>query len=178
MTQTPFLALITPLSGSGGGSGPVDPGYSPPWARPQPPRPNQDLPGQQPGIWGPGFPYPDQGLPGHQPYPDQGLPGFQPRPDQGLPGFQPRPDQGLPGNQPYPDQGLPGQGGGPPLVIWGPNDPRPGWGLPDLPEEITPPPAQGGDGEPVPVEWKAGWTQQHGWVVVGIPTGPVPTPSK
>ena len=56
-------------------------------------RPNQDLPGQQPGgIWGPGFPYPDQGLPGSQPRPDNTLPGNQPYPDQGLPGSQPRPD--------------------------------------------------------------------------------------
>lgn len=32
----PFLAMITPLTGTSGG-GPVDPGYSPPWARPRPP---------------------------------------------------------------------------------------------------------------------------------------------
>ena len=84
--------------------------------------PDQGLPGRPPGrpshpIHYP--PYPDQGLPGGQPYPDQGLPGVPPGfwggvappyPSQGLPGGQPYPDQGLPGSQPYPDQGLPGGG--------------------------------------------------------------------
>lgn len=154
MPKQPFLALITPIGdagGGGGGGGPVDPGYSPPWARPGQPV------------------YPDIGGPGDQPYPDQGLPGQQPRPDHGLPPFPSHPIN-LP----------PEAGGGPPLVIWGPNDPRPTppIEIPDLPDEITPPPAQGGGGEPVPVEWKSGWTQEHGWVVVGVPTGPVPTPSK
>lgn len=75
----PFLALITPLAGGASAGGPVDPGYSPPWAQ----APGQ-APGQPPRPWGPIF-YPDQGLPGPQPgqpprpwgpifYPDQGLP--------------------------------------------------------------------------------------------------------
>jgi hypothetical protein len=52
---------------------------------------------------------PDQGLPGQQPGPDQGLPGEQPGPDQGLPGGSGgTPDQGLPGNQPEIDNSLPG----------------------------------------------------------------------
>lgn len=105
------LYMIIPVGGDGpglgGGGGPVDPGYSPGWARPRPPRPDNTLPGRRPR--------PDNTLPGDQPYPDQGLPGFQPRPDHGLPGDQPYPDQGLPGHQPrpdhgylpYPDQGLP-----------------------------------------------------------------------
>jgi hypothetical protein len=69
----------------------------------------------------------------------------------------------------------------PPLVIWGPGDPRPtlpiaGWdpdhgNWPDAPIDPTDPP-QG------PVDWKYLWTPETGWVVVGIPTGPVPTPSK
>jgi hypothetical protein len=68
----------------------------------------------------------------------------------------------------------------PPLVIWGPGDPRPtlpiaGWdpdhgNWPDAPIDPTDPPMG-------PVEWKCLWTPETGWVVVGIPTGPTPTPS-
>src|SRR4249919_302162 len=135
-----YYALITILAGP--------PGQRPPY-------PDQGLPPGQGGY--PSHPiynpvYPDQGLPGHQPYPDQGLPGHQPYPDQGLPGWQPRPDQGLPpgqggrpthpiyqppgiwggGNVPMPNPPIyfPPPGGQPPLGIWGPTDPRPGYGLP------------------------------------------------
>jgi hypothetical protein len=45
------------------------------------PRPDQSLPGRQPGSGG----KPDQSLPGTQPGVDNSLPGDQPRPDQGLP---------------------------------------------------------------------------------------------
>ena len=120
-------------------------------------------------------PKPDQGLPGSQPRPDNTLPtppdlgfgpvdpgwvggvappgqeGGAPRPDQGLPGSQPHPDQGLPGNQPYPDQGLPPVPEMPPTP---PGDIAPNW------------------------EKKVAWTPVTGWVVVAIPTGPTPTPSK
>ena len=75
-------------------------------------RPDNTLPQPPLGMWGPGFPYPDQGLPGGQ----GGRPShpiYHPgHPDHGLPAY---PDQGLPGNQPYPDQGLPGGGGGTPV---------------------------------------------------------------
>ncbi len=170
-----YLALITVLSPAVPDNSlpmpqpPVDPGYSPGWARPRPPRPDQGLPGNQP--------YPDQGLPGNQPYPDQGLPGQPPRPW----GPIHYPDQGLPGGQPYPDQGLPGgQGGRPshpiyfPPEISGPNDPRPTPPIalpPDLPDNLP-----GGQGER-PIEWKIGWTPQTGWIVVGVPQFPVATPS-
>ena len=142
MPNQPFLALITPLAG-GGASGPVDPGYSPPWARPGGGGPVD--PGYSPPWARPGAPYPDNSLPGNQPYPDIGLPGDQPHPDQGLPGSQPRP--------------------------WGPNDPRP-----TPPIYIGPPvPAP----EPQPqIKWYAAWTPQHGWLTVGIPSGPAPTPSQ
>ena len=211
----PFFALITPV----GGGGPVDPGYSPPWARPQPPYPDQGLPPGQGGvptqpIYLP--PYPSQGLP---PFPSQGLPGPQPvptppiyyprppvYPDQGLPGGQPYPDQGLPPGQggypshpiylpPYPSQGLPPfpshpiAPGGPPLGVWGPNDPRPtqpiylpsppGSGAPPiaaqlpvfppeathpivLPPEVAPPTTPDGS----PIDWKVVWAPSTGWVVV------------
>lgn len=62
----PIAGYPWPQPPSGGG--PVDPGYSPPWARPWPP-------------------YPDNALPGGQPYPDNSLPGYQPRPDHSLPPF-------------------------------------------------------------------------------------------
>ena len=134
-----YLALITVLTGPH--PPPVDPGYSPPWARPQPPRP-----------WGP-INYPDNSLPGNQPYPDQGLPGSQPRPDHSLPPFPSHPIY------------IPPEGSPPPLGIWGPTDPRPGFGLPgpqphpehpivlppDLPEE-TP---EGGK-----ITWKTAWSPQ------------------
>ena len=161
MPHQPFLALITPLGGSI-----EQPPQQPPgiWG-PTDPRPTHPIAGWNPSTGGwpqpprpPGYPshpiywpnpYPDQGLPGNQPYPDQGLPGNQPYPDQGLPGSQPRPDQGLP---PFPAH---------PIVI------PPGGVWPEPPE-----------GERVPkVEWKTAWSPQTGWIVVGIPTGPTPTPS-
>jgi hypothetical protein len=46
-------------------------------------------------------------LPPFQGRPDQGLPGDQPGIDNTLPGSQPRPDQGLPGAQPGIDNTLP-----------------------------------------------------------------------
>jgi hypothetical protein len=188
-----YLCLVTVISNVDGGN-----------------RPDNTLPVPQPpqpplGIWGPTDPRPGWGLPGSQPHPDQGLPGNQPYPDQGLPGNQPYPDQGLPRppgrpthpiyNPPYPSQGLPPfpsnpiyippSGAQPPLGIWGPTDPRPGYGLPgdqpkpshpivlppDLPEE-TP---EGGK-----IDWKTAWTPVTGWVVIGIPAEGtlVPTPSK
>jgi hypothetical protein len=197
-----FLAYILPV----GGGGPVDPGYSPPWARPnppgqgggQPPYPDQGLP-----------PFPSQGLPGSQPRPDNTLPGGQggypshpiyypPYPDQGLPPF---PSQGLPGQQPRPDQGLPPfpshpiyfppAGGEPPLGIWGPTDPRPGYGLPGSqpkPDQglppfpshpiVLPPDLPPVTPEGGPIDWKVAWTPQTGWIVVGIPNEPHPVPSK
>src|SRR4029077_8079553 len=93
-----------------------------------------------------------------------------------------------------PMPGGPG-GGEPPLGIWGPPTMPPGyWGggmgpgvkpqphpehpivlPPDLPPEIPPP---NGGGSPIPIDWKTGWTEETGWIVVGVPTVPHPTPSK
>lgn len=179
----PFLALITPLSDVRPDNTlpvprpPVDPGYSPPWARPgRPVYPDNTLPGNQP--------YPDQGLPGNQPYPDQGLPGNQPYPDQGLP----RPPLGMWGPndpRPTPPIYIPPEGGQPPLGIWGPTDPRPGWGLPGpqphpehpivLPPDLPPETPEGGK-----ITWKTAWTPTTGWIVIGIPAEGtlVPTPSR
>jgi len=86
------------------------------------PRPDQGLPGEQPGI--------DNSLPGSQPRPDQGLPGSQPGIDNSLPGQGGRPDNTLPGSQPGPDNTLPGgQGGRPDNSLPG-DQPRPDQGLP------------------------------------------------
>lgn len=79
-----YLAYIIPVDSGAHPSHPIslpgDPGFGqipgftpgtpPPRPQPQPPL----------GIWGPGFPYPDQGLPGSQPRPDQGLPPFPAHP--------------------------------------------------------------------------------------------------
>jgi hypothetical protein len=108
------------------------------------------------------------------------------------PGVKPQPPAGA-----HPEHPIyfPPEGTEPPLGIWGPPDMPPGyWGggmgpgvkpqpkpehpivlPPDLPPTI--PPAQGGSGEPIQVEWKTAWSSTTGWVVIGIPTEPVPTPS-
>ena len=112
--------------------------------------------------------------------------------DNTLPGSQPKPDQGLPGQPPVASTGpgfpthpivLPPDGGGwAPIYIWGPNDPRPGTGLPGpqptpTPPIVLPPEGQQPQGK---IKWKAVWTPTGGWQTIGvvIPEGPVPTPSK
>ena len=101
--------------------------------------PDQGLPQPPLGIWGPGFPYPDQGLPGggqggqpshpiyHPGHPDHGLPsqpGHPSHPIAGQPG-QPTHPIHIPG---VPDQGLPPGTDIPPDQI---NPP-----LPDVPPEL------------------------------------------
>lgn len=77
-----------------------------------------------------------------------------------------------------------GSGNHPAFPIWG----GPGAGFPDKPgypptaehpivkppDESTKPP------EPVqpPIEWKAVWHPEQGWIVVGIPNMPHPAPSQ
>jgi hypothetical protein len=169
-----FLALIIPV----GNQGPGGPGGSPPYVdigfpMPQPPFPGQQPPHPSHPIYNPGGP------PGSSP------PGYW---GGGMgPGVKP---------QPHPEHPIyfPPPGGQPPLGIWGPPTMPPGfWGggmgpgvkpqphpehpivlPPNLPPEIPPP--EGG-GSPIPIDWKTGWTAETGWVVVGIPTDPHPTPS-
>jgi hypothetical protein len=143
-------------------TGPVDPGYSPPWATPRPPQPGwPTVPGwpggSLPGGAG-GWPHPDNTLPGSQPRPDHGLPPFPshpiyipitPPPESGLEPTHPiyipvYPDQGLPGPQPspgwptvpgWPGGSLPGGAGGfphPDNTLPGPQPGRP----PITPEQI------------------------------------------
>ena len=113
--------------------GPVDPGYSPPWARPGG---GPVDPGYSPPWARPGKPvYPDQGLPGSQPYPDQGLPGSQPRPDHSLPPFPSHPIYvGPPVPAPEPE---------PPLkwhAVW--TGPTSGWITVGIPTGETPTPSE------------------------------------
>ena len=182
----PFLALITPIGNAGGG-GPVDPGYSPPWAQ---------VPGggggQPPGIWGPTDPRPTNPIAGWDP----GSGTFPPGRPPGVPTHPvynpPYPDNSLPGQQPgiwgptdprpTPPIYIPPAGAEPPLGIWGPTDPRPGLGPvapqphPEhpivLPPDLPPTTPEGGR-----IEWKTAWTPVTGWIVVGIPQEPHPVPS-
>ena len=90
-----YLAMITILSDGGTPEVPVDPGYSPPWARPGPPRPDQGLPPSGGRPVDPGYSPPWAQAPGGGPVD----PGYFP-PGIGLP-----PD--LVGGPPYPDHSLP-----------------------------------------------------------------------
>jgi len=101
-------------------------------------------------------------------YPDQGLPGQQP-------GQPPRPW----GPINYPDQGLPGSGSGGapthpiyyPPVIWDPSRPTNPIANPSDPDNPE-------GGQQPKIEWKTAWSPSTGWIVVGVPTGPTPTPSQ
>jgi hypothetical protein len=168
----PFLAMITPVGDLGS---PVDPGWG------------VGGPGSPGGPGGPGSP----GGPGPV-YPAHPIAGG-PWPTHPIAGPQP-PQGGGGGAHPEHPIYFPPESGQPPLGIWGPPDMPPGfWGggmgpgvkpqphpehpivlPPDLPAEIPPP----NGGEAIPIEWKTGWTQVTGWVIVGIPTVPHPTPSK
>jgi hypothetical protein len=83
--------------------------------------------------------------------------------------------------------------GGPPLGFWGGTAPPyvdiggppqqgtgiwPSPGVPTHPIVLPPdlPPTMP-DPDNRPIEWKTGWTPATGWVVVGVPSGPAPTPS-
>jgi hypothetical protein len=56
----------------------------------------------------------------------------------------------------------------PPLGIWGgANEPFP------TPPIFLPP----GEDRTKLIEWTIGWSENTGWVVIGVPTVPVPTPS-
>ena len=185
----PFLAMITPI----GGTEPPQPPLGI-WG-PSDPRPTNPIAGwksghrylsarsipQPPlGMWGPNDPRPTNPIAGWNP----GTGTFPTPPTQPPlviwgPG-DPRPTLPIAGWDPGTGN-FPGGGGGqPPLGFWGPNDPRPTnpiaeppWGWGNRPPEIDIPPET-----PIGrVEWKTAWTPATGWVVIGIPTGPTPTPS-
>lgn len=122
--------------------------------------------GPPPQIWPePKPPYIDIGFPGPQP------PGTPPLGIWGGSGVGDYIDAGLPAPQPPPGSPPP-RPTHPiyyPPVIWPPEGPLVG---------IEHPIAPGGEPpQPPKVEWKTAWSPTTGWVVVGVPTGPVPTPS-
>jgi hypothetical protein len=153
----PFLAYIMPVETGG----PVDPGFGvgSPGSPGGPGGPGGGL-----GIWGGPFdpPRPTHPIaPGGRP---PGIWGGPPLyPDIGGPG--PQPPTGVPPGIWGPPQMPPGFWGG----GMGPGvqpQPHPDHTLPKPPDPVEP-----------PVEWKAVWHPTEGWVVVGVPTVPVPTPS-
>ena len=181
-----FLAYIIPVGG-----GPVDPGWgvTPPGSGG----------GSPPGYWGGGpHPMPPIHYPGAPGSPPSGAHPSHPiwRPDLGIwggPFDPPHPDQGLPGPQPpsgaHPSHPIvivpppPGSGEGAPgipvqlpVFPWTPSHPiGPISGTPEhpiaLPPTMPPPDSR-------PVEWKIAWTPATGWIVVGVPSGEHPAPSK
>jgi hypothetical protein len=164
----PFLAMITPLASGGEPTHPIAPGGPPPHVEhPIPPTvwPRPPGGGKPPGIW------PSPGHPAHPIAPGGKPPGIWGGPpnyvDIGGPADQPGPSHPivLPPGTEKPPPGIwhepiipPEIWGGPPLWIWG--DPI----YPAEPPEI--------------IDWHAGWSAETGWVIVGIPNVPAPTPSK
>jgi hypothetical protein len=133
------------------------------------------LPPQGPplGTWGGGgqpFPTPPVAGPGRPPWW-----GMAQDPGYGVP-LPPLGTWGG-GNVPYPTPPIyfPPEGGAqPPLGTWG------GAGEPfPTPPIVIPPdlPPTMPDPDNRPVEWKTAWLPTVGWVVVGLPQGPIPTPS-
>jgi len=152
--MSPFLAVIAPVNG---------------------PYPDQGLPGRPPGR-------PDQGLPV---YPDNSLPrppGYISHPIV-LPGVPTHPIVIVPPN-PGGGDNAPGIPVNLPVYPWTPTHPIvipppavPDQGLPPFPSHPIVLPPTMPDGDNRPVEWKVAWFPETGWIVVGIPKVPVPTPS-
>ena len=186
-----FLAMIVPVQAPavppGGGppvvSPPLPGGVPPVGGYPSFPAP---LPGgpvvsppiyYPPGIWGPTDPRPTPPIyfpptPPTQPVPPVGVwpsPGPLPIPTPPIyyPPTQPVPPVGIwpsPGPLPIPT---------PPIyyppVVW----PTPPVG------EVPPDGGEGGGEAPQrPIDWKVAWSPATGWIVVGVPSGEHPTPSK
>ena len=85
------------------------------------------------------------------------------------PSVWPNPPEGI---APHPEHPI--APGGPPPGIW-PNPPE---GIAPHPEHpIVIPPDKPPDPVQPPIEWKAIWHPEEGWMVVGIPNVPHPTPS-
>ena len=145
--------------GVGGGpmpGGPM-PGGPPNWspihpshpiANPWPPYVDAGPPGPQPP-----FPRPPSWSPVHPSHPIANP--WPPYVDAGPPGPQPPPGLGI---WPNPPEGsvLPEH----PIVL-----------PPDLPPTMPPPDER-------PIDWKTAWTPATGWIVIGVPSGAHPTPSK
>ena len=145
----------------GGGPMPGGPGGQPPSGGGMPPHPAHPIWRPDLGIWGGPWEPP---YPSHPIYNPGGPPGSSP------PGYW---GGGMgPGVKPQP----PGSGQ-PPLGIW-PNPPE-GSVLPEHPIVLPPdlPPTMPPPDER-PIDWKTAWTPATGWIVIGVPSGAHPTPSK
>lgn len=145
-----FLAYILPVDTGLHPAHPIAPGGPPPQIWPSPGHPAHPIApgGPPPTIW-PG--------PGPLPHPEHPI----------APGGPPPTIWPSPGHPAHPIYLPPG--------IW-PNPPE---GQAPLPEHpiVIPPPDTAPPGTP-PLEVKVAWTPATGWVVVLVPTGPHPAPSK
>lgn len=81
------------------------------------------------------------------------------------------PNYGIPGPPPRPTHPIVL----PPPTIW---PPGPGIEVPEHPIVIPPPTDGKPEIPPGPIDWKAVWHPEYGWMVVGIPSGLHPSPSK
>jgi hypothetical protein len=185
----PFLALITPLASQ-------QPPVQPPWwpgapTHPIPPGIWPQPPGGQPPSWAP---HPEHPIPPTVwPTPPPGIggqpPSWAPHPEHPIPPtVWPTPPPGSGAAPPYPDIGgpLPQPIPGwppvamPPIVI-PPDQVPPGappWVSHPIPPTVWPNPPGAPEGERQKlIEWKAAWSPSTGWIVVGVPQIPVPTPA-
>jgi hypothetical protein len=170
MPKGPFLALITPLTGGGDGGGeppvPTHPIVIPPGQPPQPTHPIAGGPWPTPPIY-----YPPGTGPGQPPSGGGVPPGYwggvaPPLPTHPIAPGGPPPQPTHPIVIP-PDAVAPGVPTHPIYIPVFPAHPI------VLPPDGGPPP------EEMPkLEVKVGWTQETGWVVVIVPTGPTITPSR
>jgi hypothetical protein len=178
-----FLALITPLSSTGE---PTHPIYNPPGIWPSPGVPTHPIApgGPPPQIW-PSPGYPSHPIAGPPPgiWPSPGHPAHPIAPGGPPPGIWPSP--GYPSHPIAPGGPPPGFWGGvaPPYVDIGGPGQQPGiWPSPGVPTHpiVLPPdlPPTLPDPDNRPIDWKTVWSPSTGWVVVGVPSGPSPTPSK
>jgi len=138
------------------------------------PMPGGPGPGSGPPNWSPIHPSHPIANP-WPPYVDAGPPGPQPRPPSWSPVHPSHPIANP--WPPYVDAGPPGPQPPPGLGIW-PNPPE-GSVLPEHPIVLPPdlPPTMPPPDER-PIDWKTAWTPQTGWIVIGVPSGAHPTPSK
>jgi hypothetical protein len=199
--MTWYLAQLIPIGGGGHPEHPiyyppVD-GGSPPGIWPSPGVPTHPIApgGPPPGIWpSPGYPahpiapggpppgiWPSPGYPAHPIapggppvgiWPSPGYPAHPIAPGGPPPGIWPSP--GVPTHPIVIVPPPPGTGeGAPPIAVnlpifpWTPSHPI------ELPPDVAPPETPDGG----LIDWKAVYTPQTGWVVVGVPNVDHPAPS-
>jgi hypothetical protein len=171
-----FFALIKPLARPGEPAHPIAPGGEPPEIWPSPGHPEHPIVIIPPDSIAPGVPAHPIYIPVYPMHPIVIPPGW-------LGGGKPEHPIVLPPPLPEhpivipPDAVAPGVPAHPivippPLLgMWGgANEPFP------TPPIFLPPMAPGE--RPKLIEWVIGWSEDTGWVVVGVPNVPVPTPGK